>query len=68
MSKVWPEGTNSRQCTSWPFCALDGLRFISRRQMGFITVHFFFYYWVAVTVGHNPPVPAFFFFPSLGWS
>ncbi len=38
---VRPEWTSSHQCTSWPFCPLDGLRFFIRRQMGFITVHSF---------------------------
>jgi hypothetical protein len=37
----WPEWINSHQCTSWPFCPLDGLRFFIRRRMGFITVDFF---------------------------
>jgi hypothetical protein len=36
-----PEWINSHQCTSWPFCPLDGLRFFIRRRMGFMTVHFF---------------------------
>jgi hypothetical protein len=42
-----PTGTNepvarySHQCTSWPFCSLDGLRFFIQHQMGFITIHFF---------------------------
>jgi hypothetical protein len=35
------EWTSSQWCTSWPFCSPDGLRFFIRRQMGFITVHFF---------------------------
>jgi hypothetical protein len=29
------------QCTSCPFCPLDGLRFFIRHQMGFITILFF---------------------------
>jgi hypothetical protein len=36
-----PEWINSHQCTSWPFCPLDGLRFFIRRRMGLITVDFF---------------------------
>jgi hypothetical protein len=36
-----PEWINSHQCTSWPFCPLDGLRFFIQRRMGFITVDFF---------------------------
>ncbi len=36
-----PEWTNNHQCTSWPFCPLDALRFFIRRRIGFITVHFF---------------------------
>ncbi len=36
-----PEWTGSHQCTSWPFCSLDGLHFFIRRRMGFISVHFF---------------------------
>jgi hypothetical protein len=39
-STLGPEWTSSHQCTSWPFCSLDGLRFFIRRQMGFITVFF----------------------------
>jgi hypothetical protein len=38
---VRPEWTSSHQCTSWPFCPLDGLHFFIRHQMGFISVHFF---------------------------
>jgi len=38
---LWPEWTSNHQCTSWPFCPLDALRFFIRRQMGFIVVHFF---------------------------
>jgi len=37
----WPEWINSHQCTSWPFCPLDGLRFFIQRRMGLITVDFF---------------------------
>jgi hypothetical protein len=37
-----PEWTSSHQCTSWPFCPLDGLRFFIQHQMGFITGLFFF--------------------------
>ncbi len=36
-----PEWINSHQCTSWPFCPLDGLRFFIRRRMGLITIDFF---------------------------
>jgi hypothetical protein len=36
-----PKWINSHQCTSWPFCPLDGLRFFIRRRMGLITVDFF---------------------------
>jgi hypothetical protein len=35
------EWINSHQCTSWPFCPPDGLRFFIRRQMGLITVDLF---------------------------
>jgi len=49
----WPEWTSSHQCTSWPFCPLDGLRFFIPRQMVVITVHFF----LLLTT-----VPFFFFF------
>jgi hypothetical protein len=40
VNSLQPE-INSHQCTSWPFCPLDGLRFFIRRQMGFITIDFF---------------------------
>jgi hypothetical protein len=47
-----PEWTSSHQCTSWPFCPLDGLHFFIQRRMGFISVHFFlplttvlFFFW-----------------------
>jgi hypothetical protein len=36
-----PEWISTHQCTSWPFYPPDGLRFFIRRQMGFMTVHFF---------------------------
>jgi len=36
-----PEWINSHQCTSWPFCPLDGLHFFIRHRMGFMTIHFF---------------------------
>jgi hypothetical protein len=36
-----PEWINSHQCTSWPFCPLDGLRFFIRHRMGLIIVDFF---------------------------
>ncbi len=39
--KLGAECTSSHQCTSWPFCPLDGLHFFIRRRMGFITIHFF---------------------------
>jgi hypothetical protein len=34
------EWNSSHQCTSWPFCPLDGLRFFIRHKMGFITLLF----------------------------
>ncbi len=37
----WPEWISTHQCTSWPFCPLDGLHFFIGRRMGFMTVHFF---------------------------
>ncbi len=40
-SIMWPEWTNNHQCTSWPFCPLDGLHFFIWHRMGFISVHFF---------------------------
>jgi hypothetical protein len=39
--RKWLEWTSNHQCTSWPFCPLNGLRFFIRCQMGFITIHFF---------------------------
>ncbi len=36
-----PKWINRHQCTSWPFCPMDGLRFFIRRRMGLITVDFF---------------------------
>ncbi len=57
------EWTSSHQCTSWPFCPLDGVHFFIWSQMGFITVHFFllltivFYFLFFLVLGHFPPGP-----------
>jgi len=37
---IWPKWTSNHQCTSCPFCPLDGLCFFIQCQMGFIIVHF----------------------------
>jgi hypothetical protein len=58
---LWQEWTSSYQCTSWLFCSLDGFRFFIRRQMRFITIHFFllltivfsFFCFLAVFPGHD---------------
>ncbi len=42
------EWTSSHQCTSWPFCPLDGVHFFIWRQMGFITVPPFFFWFLTV--------------------
>jgi hypothetical protein len=41
LGSSWAEWINSHQCTSWPFCPPDGLRFFIRRRLGLITVDFF---------------------------
>jgi hypothetical protein len=43
LADAWygPERISTHQCTSWPFCPPDGLRFFIWRRMGLITVDFF---------------------------
>jgi len=63
-----PVWTSSHQCTSWPFCALDGLRFFIQRQMRFITIHFFLllttvlfllFFWVLARFSPGPDLPPY---------
>ncbi len=57
-----PEWTSSYQCTSWPFCPLDGLHFFIWRKMGFITALFsllltivFLFIYLFLLCGRFPP-------------
>jgi hypothetical protein len=52
-----PTSTNAQ---SWPFCPLDGLRFFSWHQIGFITIHFFLllttiFLFLFLVIGHFSP-------------
>jgi hypothetical protein len=49
-----PEWTSSHQCTSWPFCPLDGLHFFIRRQIGFDHCTFSFYFWLCSRFSPGP--------------
>jgi hypothetical protein len=58
--------TSSHQCISWPFCALDGLRFFIRHKVGFIKilfsllltiVFFLFFYWFCGHFSLRPDLP-----------
>jgi hypothetical protein len=69
-----PEWINSHQCTNWPFCPLDGLRFFIWRRMGPITVDFFlllttvfflFFLFLAIFLGPDLTLSYLAHFPTL---